>query len=1655
MADNISIVLKAVLSNDKKDIEEQIRILSGKIKERLELKLKIDASDLQVLTKQAEEVQKKLQTKTVVKGSQFINTEVERQAFNEITSRIREIRKNVDELAKVDISTNKKGLMTSATLTYYNKELGQTITETMGWSEAQKKVNGELVKLKTFETLGFKYSDNIAKAKQETEKLEKKQKETIGTFQQLIGQQVKSVDVAKVLSQQYGNLEIRGHSLNQTTGAYTVTLKQNAKDNLVLKGAIDQTNGALRVQSQVTQQAKNIQLGFTEQLKIAIERSITWGLAMGALYGNLRKIREGIIFLQDLDKELTEVSMITGMTRDQTRELAQEYARLGAEISKTVTEISAVNKELIRQGLPLEVARERMEAILKLSATANITTEESLGIITSSVNAMKENAEKTSDILLKAGAVSASSAAQIGEAFTKTASSAKATGVSIESLTAILSTMIEITQESPSSLGNSMKTLLARFNKINEETGELNEELNKVQEAFESVGVAFLDSEGQIRNVDSLLADLSIKWNNLDKNTKMYIATQAAGVRQQNRFLAIMENYNRVQEIQNQLTDAAGTSNKQYAEYLKSTEAAANRAKVAMQQMWLNTINSDVIRMYYNFSTALTGVIDNIGLLKFSFSALLTILVLSSNTFKTLRTNISDNAKTMSLGQIIVNSFSTSMVGLQLKTMAATVAVNALYGAITFGLSLAITALISGLSSLVIKKKEYKDVSLDTIKAIGDEVKNVDKLVAKLEDGNLSLEEQYKIQKKIAEILPDATTGYSDQNEALAENIRLIKILNEEKRQELENQALSILSELGGEEDQKKRVKRIAEIKNNIRELKEELDNVESFGSTKFISDGLSIEKIDDSNERLKELAGAISGLYDEQSKLTEEGKKVDNAFKILNETLGWNKKLFFEVTEATEKSTSAQSDNNKQTQIQIDTRDKLNEKLETYTKNVELLEKAENELNENGKLSKETLKNLIEQYDEFPKAIGKGINGINDFIKVQLDGEKNFVSSQIEITKSAIEEAQKRIDALKQEAKIREQFFLAEHDARAYIWQGYVDRGIMTQTEANRRITNDNLYNNPYSSFTSQIENAQKELEELQGIKSFWEYVQGGLGGTKSSSPPSSYQSRLEEYINTLQLIREKEQELTEIQKQKNLADEQNRIPLIQKEIALQQDLIQLNEQLLSQQQQTRQSLADQLSAFSDVVTVASNLETLSVNTSQYNKLTDKQKENLDNLISSFTNLNKSINSSKNAMLDAEVAVKSLNDEITKQANSVADKVIDIYKKMYEQQKQSKLNAIESEMDAEERRHKRVLDNLQEELDEFEDHINRKLKLLDREANTEDFNKQLSKLQTERTDIQNQINVLSLDDSVEARARIFELNKQLADKEEEIEKIKTDRTRDLRKNNLQDELEGYRKEIKEKQNTENKKYDAIKNRLQREKDSITAYYDNLINDERKYAQIREEIISGHLDTVLNDLGIFAENANSKLRNVSESIRNNLLDSIRSVKAELNSLSSSSYSRTGNSSNIHADYIDNNYSGGISAYNADLDRRLKEAQNNRDYDLMQRIIKEKQRIGVLHDGGIIGKTGDKTTELINKLFNVKPNEQLIKGLKGELMIPQHNIIKNFIPNLNGLMMATSSDNGGNVVYNLNLRFDNFRGTKQDGENVFNIVANGLKRMGKK
>ena len=55
--------------------------------------------------------------------------------------------------------------------------------------------------------------------------------------------------------------------------------------------------------------------------------------------------------------------------------------------------------------------------------------------------------------------------------------------------------------------------------------------LNKVDKALRSVGITLQDVNGQFRDFDDVILELSKKWNTIDVNAQRYIATIMAGNR--------------------------------------------------------------------------------------------------------------------------------------------------------------------------------------------------------------------------------------------------------------------------------------------------------------------------------------------------------------------------------------------------------------------------------------------------------------------------------------------------------------------------------------------------------------------------------------------------------------------------------------------------------------------------------------------------------------------------------------------------------------------------------------------------------------------------------------------------------------------------------------------------------------------------------------------------------------------------------------------------------------------------------------------------------------------------------------------------------------------------------------------------------------------
>jgi TP901 family phage tail tape measure protein len=124
--------------------------------------------------------------------------------------------------------------------------------------------------------------------------------------------------------------------------------------------------------------------------------------------------------------------------------------------------------------------------------------------------------------------------------------------------------------------------------------------------------VALRDADGQFRELDDVFLELSEKWDSLDKNTQRYIATIAAGSRQQSRFIAMMSDYGRTQELVSAANNSAGASNRQFEKTLESLEAKMKQLKNAWDEFTMGIMNSDVFKFGVTALTKFLGIVNKI-----------------------------------------------------------------------------------------------------------------------------------------------------------------------------------------------------------------------------------------------------------------------------------------------------------------------------------------------------------------------------------------------------------------------------------------------------------------------------------------------------------------------------------------------------------------------------------------------------------------------------------------------------------------------------------------------------------------------------------------------------------------------------------------------------------------------------------------------------------------------------------------------------------------------------------------------------------------------------------------------------------------------------------------------------------------------------------
>ena len=337
-------------------------------------------------------------------------------------------------------------------------------------------------------------------------------------------------------------------------------------------------------------------------------------------------VRDAFNTVQELDKIMTETAVVTDFSVGDMWDQLPQYTEMANELGVAIADVYSASTLYYQQGLQTKEVMDITTETLKMARIASIDAAEATNYMTAALRGFnmeidETNAQRVNDVYSELAAITAADTGQIATAMTKTASIASAANMEFETTAAFLSQIIETTQEAPETAGTALKTIIARFSEVKklreeglaegtDEEGEVID-VNNIQKALKTVGISMEGFFAGTEGLDSVLVKLASKWDTLDFETQRYIATTAAGSRQQSRFIAMMSDYERTMELVGAANDSAGASQRQFNKTTESLESKLNRLKNAWDQFLMGIANSDIIKGAVDLLTDMVTWLNN------------------------------------------------------------------------------------------------------------------------------------------------------------------------------------------------------------------------------------------------------------------------------------------------------------------------------------------------------------------------------------------------------------------------------------------------------------------------------------------------------------------------------------------------------------------------------------------------------------------------------------------------------------------------------------------------------------------------------------------------------------------------------------------------------------------------------------------------------------------------------------------------------------------------------------------------------------------------------------------------------------------------------------------------------------------------------------
>lgn len=496
--------------------------------------------------------------------------------------------------------------------------------------------------------------------------------------------QLKQLKLQAKLDNSKTNAEIQKQitALNKQKRQLYVDLKIRQKDlKKQYKQAVSQIDQKPVEIEVKTNNAQKQLSGLSNSVKSANNETVTLGNTLNKTLNNIglvvsaqtalntirKAAQEATEAVKEYDKYATNLSMITGGSRESSNKTIADLSEKSFDFKVDISELEGAYETLLRTGKAAEEIDDYLKSTVYLSKIGFENMDVSAENLVTIANAYKLPSDEIENVVSKLSALDTASmtvAGKLSTAMSETAQNAQLAGLNIDRLGAIISGLRDTTGKSESELATSLNGILTRLYNVklgkyeieleDGSTENITESLNNVEKMLKTVGMNIRTSKGEFKDVTDIIDELVEKWDKLNDVQKNSIGFTFAGTHHKNTFIALVENWNRINELTEVSADSAGQAQRKYDAYLDSIESKSAALSNAMKNLWNDLIPNGFVGDITDAATGLVQFTDEYQVLQTAiksatFYALAKGIVSAKNGFAGMITDVKNVSTAMDM----------------------------------------------------------------------------------------------------------------------------------------------------------------------------------------------------------------------------------------------------------------------------------------------------------------------------------------------------------------------------------------------------------------------------------------------------------------------------------------------------------------------------------------------------------------------------------------------------------------------------------------------------------------------------------------------------------------------------------------------------------------------------------------------------------------------------------------------------------------------------------------------------------------------------------------------------------------------------------------------------------------------------------------------